>query len=90
MSKPKAYMICTHTDAIASSMDSAPNIGVEFMGNCSGEIVDESGKVLGRHFSSSFGWLRLDLASKVSHADYDIVDLIGKEIPESLKGKLGP
>jgi hypothetical protein len=87
--KKKAYMVCDYTDEKASSMQGAPNIGVEFMGNCAGRIVDENNNLLGQHHSSSFGWLRSDLSRKVNPEEYEIVDLIGKEIPEHLKKNIG-
>ena len=83
--KEIAYMLLKYTDEKAASMDSAPNIGVEYMGDCGGIIVDEDGNVLGRHHSSSFGWLRRDLSGKVDKNEYEVVDLIGKEVPEKFQ-----
>ena len=84
--KEKVYMVCDYTDDKASSMDSAPNIGVEFMGNCSGRILKEDGTKIGGHYSSSFGWLRSDLKYKLDDpSQYEIIDLIGEEVPERFK-----
>ena len=82
----KVYMVCDYTDDKASSINSAPNVGVEFMGNCSGRLLNEEGEELGAHHSSSFGWLRDDLKSKLdSPSEYEIIDLIGKEVPVRFK-----
>lgn len=83
--KKKAYMICDWADDKARAINSAPHIGVEYMGNCHGRIVDENNKTLGTHFSSSYGWLRNDLSSKVDSEEYEVVDLIGKEVPEKFR-----
>lgn len=77
----KAYMVCDTYDQRASECG-AWHVGIERMGNCSGRIVDEDGNTLGQHGSSSFGWLRLDLANKVAPGEYEIVDLIGQPVPE--------
>jgi hypothetical protein len=79
----KAYMVCDYTDEKASSISGCPNIGVEHMGNCGGRILSEYGVEIGLHHSSSFGFLRNDLINKLDNRDdYEIVDLIGKEVPE--------
>ena len=70
----KAYMVCDWHDGKAAG--EAWNIGVEYMGNCRGRILDETGVELGHHHSSTFGWLRVDLSRKVNEAEYEIVDLI--------------
>lgn len=85
--KKKAYMICDYADKRAKEQNEPMNVGIEFMGNCSGRIVDENNNTLGSHFSSNYGWLRHDLSSKVSEDEYEIVDLIGKEVPEKFKKK---
>jgi len=81
--KPRVYMVCDHADDKARSMNSAPNIGVEYMGNCSGRILNEDGSEIGRHSSSSFGWLRADLINKLDDKNnYEVIDLIGQKVPE--------
>ena len=70
----KVYMVCDFYDGKAASIDSAPNIGVEFMGNCSGRILREDGSKIGGHYSSSFGWLRNDLKNKLDDpSKYEII-----------------
>lgn len=63
--------------------------GSEFQ-DCGGLIVDEYGNVLGQHHSSSFAWLRLDLTSKsdIDYELYNIIDLIGKEVPKELMDRI--
>lgn len=79
----KVYMLCDRTDSKAASIQEALNCGVEYMGNCTGRIVREDGTVIGQHWSSSFGWLRSDLRSKLDDpSKYEIVDLIGQPVPE--------
>lgn len=79
----KVYMVCDYTDKKASSMNDAPNIGVEFMGTCNGRILKEDGSQIGRHCSSSFGWLRRDLLNKLADpSKYEVVDMIGQNVPE--------
>lgn len=79
----KVYMVCDYTDDKASAISGAPNIGVEYMGSCRGRILREDGTEIGHHGSSSFGWLRADLKSKLDDPDkYEIVDLIGEPVPE--------
>ena len=79
----KVYMVCDYTDSKASSIDGTPNIGVEYMGNCGGRILREDGSEIGFHHSSSFGWLRKDLLSKLNNpSKYEVVDLIGQAVPE--------
>lgn len=76
-------MVCDYTDEIAASISGSPNIGVEFMGGCGGRILREDGTEIGRHHSSSFGWLRSDLRSKLDDpSEYEIIDLIGQDVPE--------
>jgi hypothetical protein len=83
MTMEKVYMVCDYTDNKASSIDGAPNIGVEYMGNCGGRILREDGSEIGRHHSSSFGWLRSDLRRKLDDlSKYEVVDLIGQQVPE--------
>lgn len=75
MTKEKVYMVC----------DSEK----DFMGNCYGRIVREDGSVIGWHVSSSFSWLRNDLKSKLDDPEkYEIIDLIGQEVPERFKKEL--
>lgn len=84
--KPKVYMVCDYTDAKASSIDGTPNLGVEYMGNCGGRLLREDSSVIGSHHSSSFGWLRADLRSKLPAIDeFEIVDLIGLDVPDRFR-----
>lgn len=84
MEKQTVYMVCDWHDGKAEGP--AMNIGVEFMGNCRGRILKEGGKLIGNHWSSTFGWLRSDLISKLENPDlYNVVDLIGQEVPERFK-----
>lgn len=86
MTTEKVYMVCDWSDAIAASISGTPNIGVEYMGNCTGRILREDGSEIGGHHSSSFGWLRSDLRSKLDDpSKYEIVDLIGQPVPERFK-----
>lgn len=79
----KVYLVCDYTDSKASSIDDALHIGVEHMGNCGGRILRDDGSEIGCHHSSSFGWLRVDLLSKLSEpSKYEIVDLIGQPVPK--------
>lgn len=76
------YMVCDYTDIKASSISGAPHIGVEHMGDCRGRILREDGSLIGSHCSSSFGWLRLDLRSKLDDpSKYEIIDLVGQPVP---------
>jgi len=78
----KVCMVCDRFDARAAECG-AWNVGVEHMGNCSGRILREDGSEIGAHSSSSFGWLREDLAWKLDDpAKYEIVDLIGDPVPD--------
>jgi hypothetical protein len=82
--KEKVYMVCDWHDGKAEG--EAWNIGVEYMGNCSGRILKEDGSLIGNHYSSTFGWLRLDLKRKLDNpSDYEIIDLIGQEVPEKFR-----
>lgn len=82
--KEKVYMVCDWHDGKAEG--EAWNIGVEHMGNCAGRILKEDGTKIGDHYSSTFGWLRLDLKSKLDNPnDYEIIDLIGQEVPEKFR-----
>ena len=82
----KVYMVLDYTDGVACKIEGAPNIGVEHMGHCGGRILREDGSEIGRHHSSSFGWLRVDLKHKLDDASkYEIVDLIGRPVPEKFK-----
>lgn len=81
-------MVCDYADERAASISGAPNIGVEYMGDCGGRILREDGTEIGRHHSSSYGWLRADLKHKLDDiSKYDIIDLIGKDVPEIFKIK---
>ena len=88
--REKVYMVCDYTDEKASSILGTPNVGVEFMGDCGGRILKEDGTEIGRHHSSSFGWLRNDLMAKLDDPDkYEIIDLIGQDVPEQFIIKSG-
>ena len=89
----KVYMVCDYTNSKASAINGTPHIGVERMGNCGGRILREDGSEIGRHHSSSFGWLRSDLRLKLDvPTNYEIVDLIGQSVPErfQLRKKIEP
>lgn len=82
----KVYMVCDYTDDKAASIQGAPNIGVEYMGDCGGRILHEDGTLIGGHHSSSFGWLRNDLKRKLDNpSKYEIIDLIGKPVPKKFQ-----
>ena len=82
----KVYMVCDSYDAKASEIADCPEIGVEFLGSCSGRILREDGTLIGSHCSSTFGWLRSDLMSKLDDpSKYEIIDLIGLPIPEKFQ-----
>lgn len=84
--KEKVYMVCDYTDEKASNINDAPEMGVEFMGNCGGRILREDGSLIGEHHSSSFGWLRADLKKKLDDPEkYQIIDLIGQPVPDRFK-----
>lgn len=84
--KEKLYMVCDYTDDKAASIQGAPNVGVEFMGDCGGRLLKEDGTEVNHWHSSSFGWLRNDLKRGVENIDqYDIIDLIGQEVPERFR-----
>lgn len=79
----KVYMVCDYSDDRAGRIRDCPDIGVEYMGLCSGRILSESGMVMGSHTSSSIGWLRHDLIAKLDNPDsYLVIDLIDEETPE--------
>lgn len=82
--KEKVYMVCDWHDGKAQG--GAMNIGIEYMGNCTGRILKEDGTVIGSHYSSTFGWLRSDLLSKLDDRNkYEVIDLIEQEVPEKFK-----
>ena len=82
--KEKVYMVCDWHDGKAEG--EAWDIGIEYMGNCRGRILKEDGTLIGGHHSSTFGWLREDLIRKLDDkSNYDVIDLIGKEVPERFK-----
>jgi hypothetical protein len=80
----KVYLICDmHKGNVNMG---ACNIGVEYMGDCTGRILKEDGTEIGNHWSSSFGWLRSDLKRKLDdQKKYEIIDLIGEEVPERFR-----
>ena len=84
MENEKVYMVCDWHDGKAEG--EAWNIGVEYMGNCSGRILKENGDEIGRHHSSTFGWLESDLLRNLDNKEnYDIVNLIRSECPDRFK-----
>lgn len=84
--KEKVYIVCDYTDEKAMSIKGSPNIGVEHMGDCGGRILKEDGAEIGRHHSSSIGWLRKDLLEKLDDpSKYEVIDLIGKNVPNKFK-----
>ena len=84
----KVYMLSDYFDEKAKSINGAQNIGVQHMGKCGGRIVKEDGTIIGSHHSSSFGWLRADLKSKLDdQSKYEIIDLIGEPIPDRFQSK---
>lgn len=86
MKKEKVYMVCDWHEG--NVYGGAQNIGVEYMGDCTGRILKEDGTLIGRHHSSSFGWLRNDLKSKLDdETKYEIIDLIEKDVPDKFKLK---
>lgn len=83
MTKERVYLVCDVCDPKARSIDGTPNIGVEYMGHCSGRVLHEDGAVIGQHASSSIGWLRSDLLGKLDDPEkYEIVDLLNEAVPE--------
>ena len=86
----KVYLVCDYADSRAISIDGTPNIGIEHLGNCGGRILREDGFEIGHHHSSTIGWLRSDLISKLDDpSKYEIVDLIGKPVPSILGDRQG-
>lgn len=84
----KVYMVCDYADKKAASINYAANIRVELMGSCHGRILREDGSQIGIHYSSSVGWLRIDLIGKLDDPNkYEIVDLIGQDVPERFQFK---
>lgn len=82
MKKEKVYMVCDVTDGKAASMSGCPDVGVEYLGSCSGRILTEAAVEIGRHHSSTFGFLRADLKRKLDDPEkYEIIDLIGQPVP---------
>ena len=84
----KAYMVCDYTDDKASGILWTPNVGVELLGKCGGRILEEDGTEIARHNSSTFGFLRMDLRYLLRDPNkYEVIDLIGQEVPEKFKRK---
>jgi hypothetical protein len=89
--KERVYMVMDWADKKATEIKGCPNIGVEYLGNCNGRIIRESGEMIGYHFSSTLDFLRYDLTNKLDNPEeYEIVDLIGQECPERFKRKEAP
>lgn len=88
--KELLYLILTFTDEKAKKWGFlCPNLGIEYLGNCAGIIVNYNGLILGSHYSSTFGFLTMDLLSKIKHIkDFEIINLIGKEVPAKLIKKI--
>jgi hypothetical protein len=79
--KEKVYMVCDYQSGNYNT--GANNVGIEYMGDCGGRILKEDGSEIGRHHSSSYGWLRNDLSRKLDNpSKYEIIDLIGQAVPE--------
>lgn len=86
MLKEKVYLVCDSTDEKAASIEDTPDIGVEYLGVCLGRILKEDGTKIGEHASTTYGWLRKDLVSKLDDpSKYEITNLIGKEVPLRFK-----
>jgi len=86
--KVKVYLICDHADQKASKIKGCPNIGIEHLGSCWGRIIQEDGRFIGSHSSTTIGWLRHDLISKLRNPDdWEIVDCIEdpEKIPKHLR-----
>lgn len=84
MEKEKVYMVCDHR--AGNYKQGANNIGIEHMGDCAGRILREDGSLIGSHWSSSYGWLRSDLMSKLDNPEnYEVIDLIETDCPERFK-----
>lgn len=80
------YLICDYSDKKAEMIQGCPNTGVEYLGKCRGRIVKDNGDLIGRHSSSTLDFLRADLLAKLDDpSKYEIIDLIGKDIPEVMK-----
>lgn len=81
--KEKAYLVCDFREGDVDC--GALNVGVEFMGNCHGRVLTEDGTKIGQHYSSSIGWLRIDLTRNIDLDIYDIIDLLDQPVPENFK-----
>jgi hypothetical protein len=82
----RVYMVCDYTDDKAAGINGALDIGVEYMGRCGGRILREDGSEIGRHHSSSFGWLREDLQRHLDDPEkYEVIDLIGQPVPDKFQ-----
>jgi hypothetical protein len=69
----KAYMNLVRCDERARKEDLVQNI--EAGGWCFGQLVAEDGTLLGEHTSSTIGWLRQDLLSKLQNGhSFEVVD----------------
>lgn len=81
-------MVCDHRSGNYNK--GALNVGIEYMGDCTGRILREDGTEIGHHWSSSYGWLRHDLMRKLDDpSKYEIIDLIEQECPERFKSAAG-
>lgn len=80
MSKPKLFLRCTSTDRRATMINGCLNVGIEHLGNCTGEIRDENGNVVSAHYSSTLGWLRHDLLREIDQDQYDVIDMISQDV----------
>ena len=81
--KEKVYMVCDRADDKARTIKGCPNVGVEYLGVCSGRILCDDGTEIGKHCSSTLDFLCHDLRAKIDDPDkYEIVDLIDEPVPE--------
>ena len=76
----KLFLRCLEADAKAIRIKGCPNVGIEFLGDCYGEAVTESGERINYHTSSTLDWLRSDLMWGVDKDKYEVVDLIDSDV----------
>lgn len=81
--KKKVYMVCDW--ASGNYNQGANDIQIEYMGDCYGRLLKEDGSEIDRAISSSFGWLRQDLVKGHDLSNYEVIDLIGKPVPDKFK-----
>lgn len=84
MEKNKLFLICDK--AKGNYQQGAENVGIEYLGDAVGRVVNEKGELIGRSWSSTIGWLEQDLMNRIGDLnEYEIIDLIGKPVPEQFK-----